>query len=115
MLDIRVVREYNKRWPEVLNAINRKFLPEAGQVVRDEAFDRTPKKTGTLKSSLRYRVTRDQAIIGTNVEYAPYVEYGTRRQKEQSFLRTGLDAKRKELVSRWRSLFRKTFRALGVL
>lgn len=40
--------------------------------------------TGSIASFL----TKERAaIIGTNVEYAPYVEYGTRRTKAQPFIK----------------------------
>jgi phage gpG-like protein len=32
---------------------------------------------GTLRNSITHQVTEDQLIIGSNVEYAPYVELGT--------------------------------------
>ena len=32
------------------------------------------------------------AYVGTNVEYAEYVEYGTKRMKAQPYMRTGLSA-----------------------
>ncbi len=34
---------------------------------------------GHLKSSITHKIAADMGIIGTNVEYAPFVEYGTRR------------------------------------
>ena len=43
------------------------------------------------------------AYVGTNVEYAPYVEYGTKRMKAQPYMRTGLSASieaMKEIFSR---------------
>ena len=33
--------------------------------------------TGNLKGSITYKVGREEARIGTNVHYAPYIEYGT--------------------------------------
>lgn len=33
--------------------------------------------TGRLRNSVNYRVRDDEVYIGTNVEYAPYVEFGT--------------------------------------
>ena len=40
---------------------------------------KAPIDTGNLKNSITHRVvTKEQAVyIGTNVEYAPYVEFGT--------------------------------------
>lgn len=52
--------------------------------------------TGTLRSSITWqmRTTRGalSARVGTNIEYAPYVEYGTRYMEGIHFLRDALDA-----------------------
>lgn len=48
-----------------------------------------PVDTGNLRNSITHEADAgDNAVyIGTNVEYAPYVELGTSRQKAQPFLR----------------------------
>ena len=56
-----------------------------------------PVDTGRLRSSItRGEVERDgdslSVDIGTNVEYAPYVEFGTSRRRAQPFLRPALKA-----------------------
>lgn len=38
----------------------------------------TPVDTGRLRNSITYKVKGKEAYIGTNVEYAPYVELGAR-------------------------------------
>ena len=45
-----------------------------------------PVDTGRLRNSISHAVDGDAVYIGTNVEYAPYVEMGTRRQNAQPFL-----------------------------
>ena len=42
---------------------------------------------GTLRKSITHTTDDEAAYIGTNVEYAPYVELGTCRQKAQPYLR----------------------------
>lgn len=37
-------------------------------------------------------VDSNEAFVGTNVSYAPYVEYGTKYMKAQSFMRTGYES-----------------------
>lgn len=41
------------------------------------AADLAPVDTGNLKNSLTHRVDGDTVLVGTNVQYAPYVELGT--------------------------------------
>lgn len=64
-------------------------LEEIGLLAENYAAKKCPVDTGNLRGSIAYEVdTADNAVyIGTNVEYAPYVELGTSRQKAQPFLR----------------------------
>lgn len=64
-------------------------LEEIGLLAEGYAAGKCPVDTGNLRGSITYEVDAgDNAVyIGTNVEYAPYVELGTSRQKAQPFLR----------------------------
>ena len=42
--------------------------------------------------------SKAHARIGTNIEYGPYVELGTSRQRAQPYLRPALDEKRSEAL-----------------
>lgn len=42
-----------------------------------EVKKRTPVDTGRLRSSITHEIGADKALVGTNVQYASYVEYGT--------------------------------------
>lgn len=52
--------------------------------------------TGRLRASVAWRLANDSqgllGIVGTNVEYAPHVEFGTRYMAAQPFLRPALSA-----------------------
>ena len=54
-------------------------LELCGQVAEGHAIVNVPVDTGNLKQHITHKVNEDeQAVyIGTNVEYAPYVELGT--------------------------------------
>jgi HK97 gp10 family phage protein len=73
-----------------------KFLAKAAVRVERRAKQLAPVDTGRLRSSVTHEVGRDGrglvATIGTNVNYAPYVEFGTRRMRPQAFLRPALQA-----------------------
>ena len=64
-------------------------LTKCGMIAEGYAKFLCPVDTGRLRGSIVYQVdAEDDAVyIGTNVEYAPYVELGTRKQKAQPFLR----------------------------
>lgn len=47
-----------------------------------------PVDTGRLRNSITHQqYDENTEVIGSNVEYAPYVELGTHKQKAQPFLR----------------------------
>lgn len=87
-------------------ALNRLLEDPSGEVGRElarrtvkvdrAAKERCPVDTGRLRSSITWRLGRDSqgllGIVGTNVEYAPYVEFGTSRTGAQPFLRPALQA-----------------------
>ena len=64
-------------------------LEKIGLFAEGYAQMKCPVDTGNLRASITHEVdTGGKAVyIGTNVEYAPYVELGTSKQKAQPFLR----------------------------
>ena len=67
----------------------RNGLEAIGMTAETHAKKECPVDTGRLRNSITNAVeTNEKAVyIGTNVEYAPYVELGTSRQKAQPFLK----------------------------
>lgn len=63
------------------DSANHKALVISAEIVRGQAVALAPvakKFGGNLKGSITAQVTKDNAAVGTNVEYAPYVEFPTR-------------------------------------
>lgn len=52
-------------------------LNKACLLVEDSAKAKAPVNTGTLRNSITYEIEGDTGIVGTNLEYAPYVHEGT--------------------------------------
>lgn len=52
-------------------------LSKACLLVENSAKEKAPVSTGNLRSSLTHEITGNVGTVGTNVEYAPYVEFGT--------------------------------------
>lgn len=50
-----------------------------------------PVDTGRLRASITSSIGKLEAEVGSNVEYAIFVEYGTSNQSAQPFLRPALD------------------------
>ena len=89
-----------------------RWLHEAGVTVSGSAKQLAPVKTGNLRRSIDYKVTDDDCEIGTNVEYAPYIEYGTARSPTgQPFLRPALRQEKPRLMKRWNNLMKEAQRA----
>ncbi len=67
--------------PELYAKPLRDFFKKASIYISDRAKELAPVDTGRLRSSLTYNVDDadppQYAQVGTNVEYAPYMEFGT--------------------------------------
>lgn len=56
--------------------------------------------TGNLRNSIEYTDNgKDEASVGTNVNYAQYVEYGTSRMGARPFLKQAIENHTKEYQS----------------
>lgn len=79
-MKIDVKFQNNKEaYVNALNAQLKKALTQVALQAQKFAREECPVDYGTLRSSISFDVdeTRKEAIIGSNVEYAPYVEFGT--------------------------------------
>lgn len=52
-------------------------LTKACLLVENDAKRKCPVDTGQLRASITHEIEGTTGVVGTNVEYAPYVEYGT--------------------------------------
>ena len=102
-------RQLIRKWPEKLNDVNSTFLPQAATIVQGAAKRNINNVTGLLGESIKTEVGKDRATIGTNVYYAPYVEYGTYRSKAYPFLRPALLDNKTKIMRLWRSIFRSIY------
>ena len=81
--------DYKDNSKEVLSALEkgkRNALTAIGATAETYAKQETPVDTGRLRNSISHAVDGEAAYIGTNVEYAPYVELGTSRAKAHHML-----------------------------
>ena len=72
---------YKDNTEEVLSAMEKAIergLEAIGLTAEGHAKKETPVDTGRLRNSISHAVEDRAAYIGTNVEYAPYVELGAR-------------------------------------
>ena len=81
---------YKDNTDEVLSALEKakkRGLEAIGLVAEGYAKKITPVDTGRLRNSISHAVEKEAAYIGTNVEYAPYVELGTSKMAPRPFLK----------------------------
>lgn len=77
-----------------INVRLQNFSGKISEVIQGAAIDcqadaksTCPVDTGRLRASIQYNKTGDySAEVGTNVSYAPYVEYGTHKMAPRPFL-----------------------------
>lgn len=62
-------------------------LEAIGMTAESYAKDLCPVDTGRLRNSISHATDGDSVYIGTNVEYAAYVELGTSKSKARPYLR----------------------------
>ena len=92
------------RLQAALKAVPEVVAEELGKGVRDlvllvegEAKKRCPVDTGKLRASITPVIESWAAgYVGTNTEYAPYVEYGTRKMPAQPYLEPAFEEGRKQ-------------------
>ncbi len=105
----RNMKEIRDEMPQVLES----GMQVGGMVIEREARRNAPYLTGNLRSSIHTVVRSERkdvrAYIGTNVEYAPYLEYGTSKMSARPFLRPALDSKAREALSQVVRVLNKFF------
>jgi HK97 gp10 family phage protein len=87
-----VVARLGRLHPLISKAII-KALNLSALVVKTAAKTLSPVRTGNLRASIGSRVEglRQEAYVGSNVEYAEYQEYGTKYMAAQPYLRPALE------------------------
>ena len=81
--------DYKDNSQQILSALEKGIkngLEAIGLTAETYAKKETPVDTGRLRNSISHTVDGEAAYIGSNVEYAPYVELGTSRAKAHHML-----------------------------
>ena len=81
--------DYKDNSQQILSALEKGIkngLEAIGLTAETYAKKETPVCTGRLRNSISHSVDGEAVYIGSNVEYAPYVELGTSRAKAHHML-----------------------------
>lgn len=65
-------------------------LEKVGLLMERNAKLACPVDTGRLRNSISHTHDKNTSYVGTNVEYAPYVEMGTVNTKAQPYLKPAI-------------------------
>ena len=79
-------KDYSKEVLSALEKGKRNALTAIGATAETYAKKATPVDTGRLRNSISHAVDGEAVYIGSNVEYAPYVELGTSCAKAHHML-----------------------------
>lgn len=63
--------------PDAVRRVKRKMLTEGAMIAERRSKIEAPVDKNVLRGSITSRVSDDEAVIGTNIKYAPHQEYGT--------------------------------------
>lgn len=82
-------KDNTQTWLDHFKSATSQALDEIGMIAEGYAKRKCPVDTGNLRSSITHQVDYQgkKVYVGTNVEYAPYVEMGTSKQTAQPYLR----------------------------
>jgi hypothetical protein len=78
--------------PAQIRAPKRRFLTRIALIGERNVKRHAPVKTGHFRRSVTHKVEENRAIVGTNVNYGPYLEYGTRFMRPRAPFHRGLQA-----------------------
>lgn len=107
-------RAFRNMGPKIRSAVNREVVRSALNI-QGAAKRNAPVDTGRLRNSIaaadseallsengegRLSADTTEAVIGTRVSYAPFVEFGTRHQEAQPFLVSAWEAERDAFARR---------------
>ena len=82
------ITDNTKEFKQAMAAAIPRALEAVGMQAEGYAKALCPVDTGRLRNSITHKQEgEDTEVIGTEVEYAPYVEMGTQRSKAQPFLK----------------------------
>jgi len=89
-IDLRAIKNLQQALKEMPGLVKEelgKAVVELTLIVEAKAKELCPVDTGLLRSSITPVVASwAEAYVGTNTEYAPYVEFGTEKTDAQPFL-----------------------------
>ena len=110
--DLDQIFERLAKWGNEVVNVNEEALTEALEIICAAAKQNAPVDTGTLRDSIRIRKRRRgntvMGTVGSSLDYAPPIEFGTSKMEAQPYLYPAIKNNR----ARVREIFAKKQREL---
>ena len=87
MANIEIKENHIDEYLKAVDVAKQRGLEKVGLTAERYAKALCPVDTGRLRNSISHAVEGDSVYIGTNVEYAVYVEKGTRKMQAYPYLK----------------------------
>lgn len=91
----RLIKQYSAQAAEKLH----RGLVKGTRIVQNEARAECPVDTGTLRRSIHGQVDGTDGVVGTNTEYAGYVEFGTYKMAAKPYLAPALKSHQSDIIA----------------
>jgi HK97 gp10 family phage protein len=83
----------------------REIVQETILGIESTAKIRCPVDTGALRASIQSEMTGDTSgVVGTNIEYAPFVEFGTSKMAAQPYMTPAAEGERRHYMKKMTDL-----------
>lgn len=104
----RTVQVVFNNFPKLAAALPREvgiIVKETVLGIEETAKRAVPVDTGKLRASLQGEMTGPTSgQVGTNIEYAPYVEFGTEKMGAQPYLTPAAEVERRHYLRKMKGL-----------
>lgn len=105
--DLRKALNDISKYDKGIQAAVKDQVAKTALLIQTEAKRRVPVRTGRLRSSINSQIVANGAIVGTNVEYAALVEYGSVKKAAKPFLFPAFEGERPKFLSAVAKILKK--------
>jgi HK97 gp10 family phage protein len=95
------------KYSKEVQADVKKQIAKSTLTIESNAKRNAPVDTGRLRSSIASNITDVRGEVGTNVEYALFIEFGTYKSAGKPFLFSAWNAERPQFISSLKMILKK--------
>lgn len=96
---------FNNKIQKIIKKSLEEGLKDAGEVLKDKAVSNAPKDTGALKKSIKIDegdIANLKVKIGSELDYASSVEFGTHKKSPQPFMRPAVKESSSKMLKQFK-------------